>query len=100
MDKIVEKFLWWKRLRTNFLGLISRCEKGDVELFAVTSQRIWHRKNEIVHGGTLTHPNQIVREAEVSLEDFQRVNRNTGQQDRVASSVTVEKVGSHLRRTW
>ena len=70
--------------------MISRCVKEEVELFVVIARRIWYRKNEVVHGGALTHPNQIVREAVAALEDFQRVSRNSGQQDRASENRTVE----------
>jgi hypothetical protein len=41
----------------NFLHLLeevrARCERRDVELFAIMARRIWLRRNDVVHGGDL-----------------------------------------------
>jgi hypothetical protein len=55
-----------------FSELVSKCEKEEVELFVVLARRLWLRRNDVVHGGILTHPNQIVRDAEAALEEFRR----------------------------
>ena len=34
-----------------FSGVISRCDKEEIELFVIIAQCIWHRRNEVVHGG-------------------------------------------------
>jgi hypothetical protein len=43
-----------------FMDVISRCENEEVELFAVLARRLWLRRNDYVHGGSLTHPSQVV----------------------------------------
>jgi hypothetical protein len=48
------------------------CEKNEVELFAVLTQKIWLRRNGIVHGECFTHPTQLLKEAEDALADYQR----------------------------
>lgn len=61
-----------------FLEVVSKCDKEEVELFAVLARRLWLPRNDLVHGGTLTHPNQVVRDAEAALEEFRRVNTVEG----------------------
>jgi hypothetical protein len=62
-----------------FSEIASKCDKDEVELFAVLARRLWLRRNDVVHGGILTHPNQIMRDAEAALEEFRRVNTVDGQ---------------------
>lgn len=45
-----------------------------MELFAITARRVWLHRNDVVHGGSLTHPSHIMLEASKALEDYQRVN--------------------------
>jgi ribonuclease HI len=54
--------------------VINRCSRKEVELFAVMARRIWLRRNDVVHGGFLTHPSRVIAEAVTALEDFHRVN--------------------------
>jgi hypothetical protein len=55
-----------------FKEVYQRCDKDDVELFAVVSRRIWLRRNGAVHGESFTHPTQLLKEAEIALAEFQR----------------------------
>ena len=74
-----------------FSGIISRCATEEVELFAIVAQRIWHHRNEVVHGGNFLHPTQVVREVVTSLEDFKRVNLQGGAHDEVPDTSGEEK---------
>jgi hypothetical protein len=64
--------------RGNFVTLLEdlslRCTRSEVELFVITTRRLWLRRNDVVHGGCLTHPTQLLTEAMKALDDFQKVN--------------------------
>lgn len=60
-----------------FLCFMVRCESQDVELMAVTAREIWMHRNFIVHGDPFAHPDQVMREAKLSLMEFHSCN-NTG----------------------
>jgi hypothetical protein len=55
-------------------GLV-QCEREEFELFAITARRLWLRRNSVVHGESFTHPTQLMREAKMSLAEFQRVQQ-------------------------
>jgi ribonuclease HI len=62
----------------NFIGLfeelVERCDISDLTTFAVTARLLWLRRNAVIHGETFTHPNQIIRQVESILEEFQKAN--------------------------
>jgi hypothetical protein len=68
----------------------SKCDKEEIELFAVLARRLWFRRNDVVHGGILTHPNQVVHDAEAALEEFNRANTGEGQQQRELTATPEE----------
>jgi hypothetical protein len=74
-NQVTEKYLLRGEFSQIFSGVISRCEKEEVELFSIIARRLWHRRNVVVHGGEFMPLNQVVKEAVTSLEDFQRVNQ-------------------------
>jgi hypothetical protein len=53
-----------------FKEVLTRCDKAEVELFAVVARRIWLQRNEVVHGGQFLHPTKLLSEAGASLADF------------------------------
>ena len=55
-----------------FADIIERSDGPEVEVFAVTARRIWLRRNGVLHGESLTHPNQLLCEVDVAIEDFKR----------------------------
>jgi ribonuclease HI len=59
---------------TLFGDIRRRCIRSEVELFVITARRVWLRRNDVVHGGAMTHPAQVMRDAQTALEDFQRAN--------------------------
>ena len=65
-----------------FMEVVLRCDIEEVELFAVLARCLWLRRNDFVHGGNLTHPSQVVQDAEATLEDFCQVNSIGEQQGR------------------
>ena len=57
-----------------FEVLMRRCNKEDLELFAITTRKIWLRRNSMVHGEQFSHPTQLLRDAQNSLEEFQHIH--------------------------
>jgi hypothetical protein len=51
-------------------GLIYRCCKEDVYLFAVLAKKIWLRHNVTMHGGLFSHQNSLIQEVESMLLHF------------------------------
>ena len=47
---------------------------GYLELMMVVTCKIWFRRNNVLHGGEFTHPNQVFQEPSNSLDDFRRIN--------------------------
>jgi hypothetical protein len=50
------------------------CDKKEMEVFSVIARCIWLRRNTVVHEESFIHPDQLVREASKSLEDFWEAN--------------------------
>jgi ribonuclease HI len=73
-----------------FEDIWRRCNKYELELFVITARRIWLRRNTIVHGGEMTHPLQVTREATTSLDDYQRANAHMSTEDEAGGNI-VEK---------
>ncbi|XP_059441827.1 uncharacterized protein LOC132174149 [Corylus avellana] len=63
-----------------FGNLLERCDRTEMELFAVTTRRIWLRRNAVVHGDSFLHPNQLLREAQCALDEYHRVNEGNSAQ--------------------
>jgi hypothetical protein len=62
-----------------FEDMLRRLTNEDLEMFAVVTRKIWLRRNELVHGGVFAHPTQVWKEAEEALQEFQRINKPSGQ---------------------
>jgi hypothetical protein len=45
-----------------------------MDTFSVIARKIWLRKNFMVHENSLTHPNRVVQEAVMALEEFWKAN--------------------------
>jgi hypothetical protein len=52
---------------------MERCDVTDLELMVVVAQKIWFHRNGVVYGGEFTPPQQLLREANPSLDDYKRV---------------------------
>jgi hypothetical protein len=52
------------------------CDLMDLELVVVVAQKIWFRRNGVVHDDVFIHPQQVFREASLSLDEFQRTTVN------------------------
>lgn len=51
-------------------GILKSCEEEEIKLFVGLARKVWFRRNEVVHGGSFTHPNVLVQQAMVSMADF------------------------------
>lgn len=56
-------------------GIFTNHGKEALTNFVATARQIWFQRNEVVHGGTFTHPNIVVRNTRVAVEEFQTINR-------------------------
>jgi hypothetical protein len=49
----------------NFLQVVDdiflQCDPEEIKQFVGIARRLWMRRNEVVHGGRMTHPNGLVR---------------------------------------
>lgn len=43
--------------------MMERLSTDKVEQFGMIAKNIWKRRNDVLHGGSFTHPNAIVRNA-------------------------------------
>lgn len=68
-----------------------RCERAELEIFVVTTRRIWLRTNAVVHGELFSHPNQLLREAMGALEEYQWVTHEAKREDMKGSDSNVVK---------
>jgi hypothetical protein len=89
---------------TLFEGLMRRCNKEDLEFFAITARKIWLRQNSVVHGELFTHPSQLLHEAKNSLEEFQQIHNEVGNGPHNARELTEVKwkppVGCMIKLNW
>jgi hypothetical protein len=51
-------------------AVLGRCNREEVELFAVLARRIWFRRNSLIHGEKFAHPTQLVHDAQNALEEY------------------------------
>ena len=74
-----------------FLEVVKRCDQKEVDLFAVIARKIWMRRNQVVHGGPFSHPNQVLKEAESVLEEYRLSHVTSNMPQPSSSSMLVEK---------
>ena len=53
-----------------FKDIIKRYDRSDVEIFAVTAEHLWLRRNGVLHGEPFAHPNHILQEVGDAIKDF------------------------------
>jgi hypothetical protein len=54
-----------------FEELVERCDLSKLTTFVVTAKMLWLRRNAVIHSEMFTHPNQIIRQVESTIEEFQ-----------------------------
>ena len=55
-------------------GIFNKCEEEEINCFVGIARKIWFRRNEVVHGGSFTHPNVLVQRAKEAVADFRDAN--------------------------
>jgi ribonuclease HI len=71
-----------------FGAILGKCNAEEIKLFVVLARRIWLRRNSVIHGECFTHPSQLLRDAQNSLEDFWFANRKAHIEDPLAMTVS------------
>ena len=71
-----------------FEAILQRCTTEETELFAVTTRKIWLRRNAVLHGEIFSHPTQLLKEAQNSLEEFQRIYSNDRSEEPTTRELT------------
>jgi len=54
---------------------MKKFSREDLDFMAVTTRRIWLRRNALVFDGVLAHPDVVFAEAASSMDEFKRCNR-------------------------
>ena len=54
--------------------IVARCELAKIELMAMIARKVWFQRNNIVHGGNFSHPNQVFYKDTIALDEFRREN--------------------------
>lgn len=52
--------------------VFQKCEEEDIKLFVGLARKLWFRRNEVVHGGLFTHPNDLVQS---SIHDYEEATK-------------------------
>ena len=61
-----------------FEHLLSRCSYDEVCFFAILSKKIWGRRNSMLLGGDMLHPNLLIQEGEALLLQFKELEDQKG----------------------
>ena len=72
--KIQKSACYSRNFAQLFEELIGRYDLQELEIFAVMARKIWVRRNELVHEGSLMDPHRVFIMVVSGLEDFQRIN--------------------------
>jgi hypothetical protein len=69
----------------DFVGLFEEIMENlgeeNLLIFAVTAKEIWQRRNLVLHGGVVTHPNIVANLAMEALRQFQHANSKDPSQE-------------------
>jgi hypothetical protein len=50
--------------------MFARFDPEEVELFAEIARRLWFRRNDVVHGGNFSHPNEVIGTATALMTEY------------------------------
>ncbi|XP_059442009.1 uncharacterized protein LOC132174357 [Corylus avellana] len=79
----------------NFLQIVEevfvQCDEEEIQQSVGIARRLWLRRNEVVHCGTLTHPNLLVQRTITAVEDFATAN-GVGDTQNSSSNALVQEV--------
>jgi hypothetical protein len=56
-------------------GFSANVGRRTALLFVGIARRIWMRRNEVLHGGSFTHPSVIIQQVQKAIEEFQQAQR-------------------------
>jgi hypothetical protein len=51
-------------------GLFNKCNQEEMVQFACLASQIWLQRNDVIHGGILSHPNTILQNTIRSVQEF------------------------------
>jgi hypothetical protein len=51
-------------------GIFKCCKEEEIKLFVGLARKVWFQRNEVLHGGSFTHPNILVQQAMASMVEF------------------------------
>jgi hypothetical protein len=54
--------------------MFRQCDEEELRLFVRIARRVWFRRNEVVHGGSFTHPTILVQQATNVVLEFSAAN--------------------------
>jgi ribonuclease HI len=79
----------------NFLQVVEeiflQCDLEETKQFVGIARRLWLRRNEVVHGGRMMHPNDLVSQTKTAMVEFAEAT------DREAKTIA-PALGGHIER--
>jgi ribonuclease HI len=54
-------------------GIFASYDEKEIQLFVGFAQKIWMRRNDVVHGNLFTHPTELMVQARKDLDNYRRV---------------------------
>jgi hypothetical protein len=54
-------------------GIFASYDEKEIQLFVGLAQKIWMRRNDVVHGNPFTHPTELMVRARRDLDNYRRV---------------------------
>ena len=68
-----------------------KCEVDEVKQFVGIVRRLWLWRNEVVHGGRMTHPTDLVLQTKMAIEEFAEVIERGGEHIVSVSGGNIER---------
>jgi hypothetical protein len=63
----------------NFFPLVEdvsvHCNQEEIKLFVGIARRLWLRRNDLVHEGSLSHPISLVQRTVTAMEEFSKAHK-------------------------
>jgi len=64
----------WSNTGNSFVEILdfmfARFDPEEVELFVEIARRLWFRRNDVVHGGKFSHPNEVIGTATALMTEY------------------------------
>lgn len=55
-------------------GVLAHCSTDEIKIFVGLARRIWLRRNEVVYGGSLTHPSILLHQTQTAVAEFKQAS--------------------------